>query len=970
MGMTMKKKNPAGIFFGILLASAVSASGTDNFPPCMPPTPEGAALLEQMRRETPRYRAHTERPYLFVRTQLKYGLQRSDYLHKWLDRPLMQDTSLEKMNEPGHFINEAAYRRMAEMIRLSGIDGAAFFPATSGRSDLFSRSLLKGAELPVLVELASAGKKALESDLKMAELAGKAPNAFRINGKTVLTRYPGGSAEYSAKLKQELRKRFGDHFLYLPYIGLKTFRPYARLDRNAVERMKEELRKELRAADGIFFSDRSAVWKRRFNRDFELQLVIPILKSVYAEEEFRNKILGYAVTVEHSNSYRFTHTLDATGTAFLRNKLEAAASLRPDFIIMTEWDEQNEHTHFRPTVYNSFSTQRIVRAWAERFAGKKHSPLPGDDSSIPNLIFSFRRNLTAGEMLEIEVANVPDGTFDDAEFRIEAQLKDLKNNTVKTFAPLPLRGNELTDSVWFRMPAAELLEYQVVRPVFTVSWNGKRLVVSDALAPVEIRANWNMDYKWVKHPLRDLPQGIRSSLAVAETRPDGTLLLKGRVTSPKKLRSVEILEGSDVVYSHAKQDFPKEDRDTVILQLSHQAGKKHSFNGTIALNRAPLAVKCGRGVAFRDGKLVYRNVDFSVYPFSVYLAVKRKDIADGELLVELPPICGRIRLSDLMKQEIFGISGPHGSNLVVSRFLSQESMPEPLLEKTAEFSAVVRPSDGKAVYSIVAVDEDYGVCRGSVLSLYRPAGRTRVIHVFDMETERVLPVQADENLITDFDYRFQPCSGSVVSCPAGSKYRGILGGFVPQATGFGSGEASYGNLPLRFLRTNPPGAEKQVPAWVREPSGGWSLRFEECNYVSLPLHVVPPYCGFELEIKAMPEALPEKTQTLLSSGINGFHLTLSGSKVTAGMFLGNRFYQKGGRFAQVRAAADGIRAKEWNTIRVLFDGSSLQVEINGNPGQKVPCSGYLMLPRATALGAGQQGAFFRGKIAGVKCCPR
>ena len=967
----MKTKHYGLLLTGILSALTASASGAECHLPCMPPAPDAAAALERMKREAPRRRAHTERPFLFVRTQLKYGLERDDYLHKWLDRPLMQDSSLAKADDPRHFINENSYRRMAAMIRFGGMDGAAFFPATSGRRDLFSRSLLPEAKLPVLVELVPVGRNPLETDLEMAGLAMKAPNAFRINGKIVLTRYPGGTPEYSRELRQKLRQRYGDHFLYLPYLHFKTFQPDRKLDGKTIERMKEELRTGLRAADGIFFSDRSSVWKRRFNLDFEQQVIIPILNSVYSEKEFQNKILGYAVVAEHSNSYRFTHTLDCTGTTFLRHKLEAARSLRPDFIVMTEWDEQNEHTHFRPTVCNSFSTQRIVRAYAALLAGGKHAPLPGDDLSIPNLIVSFRRNLSAGEWLEMEVANVPDGTLDDAVFRIDARLKDLRGNTVKTFSPLSLRGSALAESVWFRMPCAELLRHQVVRPEISVSRGGKRVVFSDAMAASEIRANWNMDYKWVKHPLRDLPKGIRSELGAAEMRPDGTLLLKGRVSSPKKLRSVEILEGSNVVYSHAKRGFPKEDGDTVILSIAHQASKKRVFNGTIALNHGVEAVKGARGVRFRDGKLLYRNVEFSLYPFSVYLAVKRKDMESGELIVDLPPVRGRIRTADLMKQGIFGIGGPDGSNLVVSRFLSQESMPEPLFENTAEFSVTVRPPDKKAVYSILAVDEDYGIYRGSVLSLYRPSNRTRVIHVFDMEREQVFPVEADENLLTDFEYRFLPQCGSVVPCAAGSKYSGILGGFVPLATGYGSGEAGYGNLVWRSLRADLPGVENQAPEYVRESDGSWSLQFRDCNYVSLPLHVVPPYCGFELELKVMPDALPERTQTLFSSGINGFNLTLSGSRVSAEIFSGNRFYRKGGRFATVRASADGVRAKEWNIIRVLFSGSCLEVEVNGISGRKVPFSGCLMLPRATALGAAQTGnRFFRGRIAGVKCQPR
>lgn len=948
-----------------------SLHGMDHSLPCMPPTREAVKMLREMSSSV--RKKQTERPFLFVRAQLKYGLERDDYLHKWLDRPLMQDTALAGNNIPGRFINEGAYRKMAEIIRMGGMDGIAFFPVTPGRSDLFSCSRLKGAELPILVELTHLGKKYFdESDLKIAELALKAPNAFRINGKVILTHAPAGNVpEYSKKLKEALRKRWGDCFLYLPYVGLRSFHPHKKLDSKAIELLKDELRTQLRAADGVFFSDRSAVWKRRFNREFEEQVILPILKSVYSEPEFKEKILGYAVAIEHSNSYRFTHTLDCTGTSFLRNKLETVRSLHPDFIIMTEWDEQNEHTHFRPTIYNSFSTQRIVRAYSNLFARRKPSPIMGDNTAIPNLIVSYRKNLTVGEPLEIEVANVPDGTFDQAIFKVTVVLKNLKGEIVKAFPDQMIHGNELANSIWFKIPSAELLEHQVILPEITVSWNEKTMNVSSSLAPIEIRANWNMDYKWVKHPLRDLPSGIKSQLSIVEKRQDGTLLLKGWIASSKKLRSVEVIEGSNVVYSHTLNGFPREDEKIVILRIAHQTGKQRSIlNGSIILPDIPVAVKSDRDVKLERNRLIYQNVKMSVFPFFHYLALKKENLKDTKLIIDLPPVRGEIKIEDLLRQGIWGLSGSNGSSLVISRFHSQISIPEPFLEKKAEFSITVMPSDNKAVYSILAVDEDYKIYRGSILSLYQPNGRKRKLHAFDTDAQKMVPVLVEENLVTEFDYRFFPRYGSVVPTSAGNKYTGILGGCVPLVTGFGSGESFYGNLCGSAIHAKISGWKNQIPEYVQERNG-WSLRFKDCSYLSLPLHIVPPYCGFELEIRFMPDSASEQKQTLISSGINGFNLTLENKKIYAEMFLGNRFYEQGGRYARVKAEATGVRAKEWNTVVVYFDGIALHVELNGISGRKIPCTGYLMLPRATGVGGDQFArAFFSGKIAEIKCSPK
>ena len=73
----------------------------------------------------------------------------------------------------------------------------------------------------------------------------------------------------------------------------------------------------------------------------------------------------------------------------------------------------------------------------------------------------------------------------------------------------------------------------------------------------------------------------------------------------------------------------------------------------------------------------------------------------------------------------------------------------------------------------------------------------------------------------------------------------------------------------------------------------------------------------------------------------------------------------------MKAEATGVRAKEWNTVVVYFDGIALHVELNGISGRKIPCTGYLMLPRATGVGGDQFArAFFSGKIAEIKCSPK
>ena len=92
--------------------------------------------------------------------------------------------------------------------------------------------------------------------------------------------------------------------------------------------------------------------------------------------------------------------------------------MRPAAGMISGGDEENENTHFRPTVCNGFSAARILRYFADRSVGRALDVLPGDDVTIPNLIVSYRKSLVAGEPIEVEVRNVPDGTFKGVAFDV------------------------------------------------------------------------------------------------------------------------------------------------------------------------------------------------------------------------------------------------------------------------------------------------------------------------------------------------------------------------------------------------------------------------------------------------------------------------------------------------------------------------------------------------------------------------
>ena len=341
---------------------------------------------------------------IFTQAQLKYGAQRSDFLHRWYERPLHQDTSYADASDTV-FLNVPAWRKTVETLRLGGMDGIAFFASQQDqRWDVLEKSLMPGGETQILFELSNA--KGMDGYFAAAERAIKQPNYFRIGGKTVLpVRHAAESCppEFCRKLKAALTERFGDRFLLLPYgvvfpkaIGGVSSKP------ETMRRAREHLRTVLRAADGFFFQGGEGVVNRRFDRALFESTVAKVVREVFDEDEFRgHKIFGSFLQVGHENDYRWQYFRDSNGTATLCDRAEALLPLKPDLIICPEWDEENENSHFRPTVANGYSTQRIVRHFADRLNGRPPSPFPGDDTSVPNLIVSYRKSLMAGEPVEV-----------------------------------------------------------------------------------------------------------------------------------------------------------------------------------------------------------------------------------------------------------------------------------------------------------------------------------------------------------------------------------------------------------------------------------------------------------------------------------------------------------------------------------------------------------------------------------------
>ena len=943
---------------------------------------DGAKRLLAEWAATP-YARKAGRTDFFVRAQLKYGINRSNFIHHWYDRPLLQDSSLGATGDDApsgtSWLNPKGWEKTVEMARLGKQTGFAVFTCTKGREEVIPLSVKPGCETTILVELT----KGMSADdcLMRAKQALDMPNSYRIGGKVVLTSYPAikeSDLPFYANLKKALVERYGDNFLLMPYctLGLEERGEVVNgYDAATLRKMRERLERFLRVLDGLCYNGRESCFNRRYDPWLFDTVFVPIVHAVFASPEFGKKCLGCWATPGHENSYRWNYGLDCTGTRMLRDMLASVVKLGPDFMVGCEWDEENENTCFRPMVAHGFTHQRILRYFSDTANGRRPDAIPGDDAAIPNLVLSYRKELMAGEPLEAEVLNIPDGTFDGEDVTVSFSWKTPEGETVKTFPPRRLKGGAMA-AAWFNAPVTELLAHPALVPELTVWAKGERRVFSAGLWPVGLRPARCIEYKWAKQPLRDLPKKTIGGLRVGEPDAHGVRVVRGAVRSSRRLRSIAVLDETDTVYMYDGRS--ERDADSVRVRIAFQgyafAGKNRDLKGRISLSGAPgakLSLLRTRGAIAVDGcDFVFSGAMANNWPHYLMAEIPLAEANGAVFHAAIDGFfSGDVAVADLVEKEVVGIPGKKGTNLVFTRYLSQERIPPPQFVNEAKFSFRLKPGLPTSILRLETVDEDYHVWRSRPFVCGEPSGRMVPLHVYERDEDRVSEVAVDATRLPTLDYAFEPSRGSVVACSAGRNLWGVLGGCVPLVTGFGQGESGYGNSAALALGPKVSGWEKSAPDYVREPDGSWALKFSGCSYVSLPQQIWPVECGFALEATICPDDVQAK-RAVVSAGSTAASLYLRSGRAYAHFFLRNRFMRESGRAASVTVEGPKVEAGRWQTVRVVCDQRTAHIEVDGVRGAEVPVSGDLFYPLYTAVGAAKGFEFYAGKMKRIKIEPR
>ncbi len=919
-------------------------------------------FLDEIRAQAASRKPLVPRTLVFSRSQMKYGLERN-YYHTWSDRPLFVS---REYRTPGKYLTPlGSYKRMLQEVVKYDIDGLAFFPETKDRMAMFEATDEAAVDgIGLLPEfLARLSEESIEMKAEIIEKALKNGRTARINGKVLITSYNAGSAspqEWSKALSA-LHQRFGDTFLFLPALvnGASMRKFYTAgepIPRELIEKERAVLRSYLDVSDGIYFNYPPAFRNqdRTFDAAFYRDIFIPVFKSVLNEPAYRHKYLGLSAYRSHLNPDR-GNSLVEDYTRTLRASFEAAMEAKPDVLILPEWDEVNENTSWRPTIYGGTTSQRIVRYYMSRIRQKEPTPRPGDDETIPNLILSTRKIMTLGDKLVVELLNVPD-SVESYRYSAEVSLLDEKGRLAHTFAPVEFDSAKLQEHR-LHLPSEKLAQARVLVPTLKLrGYKGKNADYERGFHPIQLRATWNWDDLAVRQPLRDLLQPGHVSLSWKEEgRESGSLVLSGSVASPEELALVEILADDDEVYAVDPSDeFFRNDPEREILLVEYKSINHQEIEGVVTLKNA-IAKWSLNGAPLHQGKTAADMEDnrltlkspVSLHHRWIAIALPKSAIGHAELDFDFDKAKFSVPVREVFEKKMMVRDFKNGLQFTMAPYRKQIDMPRHLDKKEASLEVRVWPEIATEIYYMRLTSKSGKIFRSRPLLV--PKGSDlpeKTLRIYSDTQRRGIDVQVAGDRIPDLKYDFTPERGAMLFTQAGRPFWATLGGFVNTTTGRGNTASLFPDYPKPVAHS--------APEWVTG-EGRPFLRFRGAgNFLALPREAIPRNGSFTIEFEVQPSDTVNQTllECRIATRTTGLALKLRGGKLYA-LFHGE--------FPTNLA----VPAGDWSTVRVSYNFEELTLSVNGSketfpvalPARNI---GYGM------IGGGWKGDWFEGNLRSLR----
>ena len=936
--------------------------------------------------------------HIICQAQLKYGLNPYDsYYDRWVDYPLFMNPELvDEKTMKTKFIQFPDYKKMRSIAELYGLDGFSIisvcFPFKDWKGYFQYNDSIGNDDFSIMTSLYSRGADWSYDKYLKALIASK--SSFKINGKIVVqlcTFKPEDYKNSCKKIKetlQSLRQKYPNKFIFIggvsPVKGVKkllipqfTYRNH-QMTVAAAMAYKENIRAYLRIFDGVIIG--GTTWSLDLNHgvrqpftEFSKDFILRAIKSVMSEPEFKNKFLMLGASAGHENPSAIGYHIGSQGTKTLRATMESTLEANPDIIKFAEWDEQNECTHLRPTIYNSFAHLRIMRYYSSRIKKEKLTPLSTDDLTLPNLILSARKILVLGERLALELLNVPDNENRE-DYSVKLILRDLEGKVVYKSSELLFDSYRLYDQTIY-LPSEDFGKYRALLPELLIDYKRKKVVLSEGFQPIDLRPTWNWDYKWAKQPIRDIAWKTTGTFS---QNPTGDALVKSftfKAKSPFPIGNSEVLDDQLVVYSHSRRgtDLCRETDEKLVFRVMVLGVASSRFDAVLNLDKGKLGLITrkrmwnGDKPTLKNGKVICKYMSARYIAPVFFITAKRSDAKDSTLIVKISGHGGfSIKLSDLLKQQIYGFSGKKGLSLVVSRYLKQWDHPKHLNCLDLNYTVKLIPDMPDSLIFAQILNKNGKLWRSKPIACKEGYdSKFKKVTVFSETLNKPVSVEVPAYRVKPLAYTPNPKYGSIIPCPAGRLLWGIGGGFTQQAIGRGGCENdTYGN-PFAISKNRkffPENAPPAMPELIKSGSG-YLMRFNGVSsHILLPQGAIPRCAGFELSMRIKPDTVDQE-QYLLGNRLRYrgslWKVVLKNGNIHADYI--NNMTEINSGFANTTVDFNlKLKSNQWNNVTLKYDLKEIQLTVNGKKSEKHTCLGPGRFDTISIVGGFD--TFFKGDI--------
>ncbi|MBR7107565.1 MAG: hypothetical protein IKC89_04020 [Lentisphaeria bacterium] len=913
-------------------------------------------------------------PIIFCQAQLKYPISSGEskvmYYSNWVDAPLLISSRFPHKQKA---LGKEDFKYMCEIARDYGFSAFGFWRAmirTKRRSDF----LVYAEQAPVanfkLIPFISRGANTSPAGFYAPEDAPrllKSPAVMEIYGKKLFWTYSVRNNSELEKYQREIA-RHGDNFLIIQSDGFP--REVSRFPLNADGSLHPKaaaaVQKTVRAAldkfggfvwSGMSTNSISEKGERVFHTA-RAKAVLAETAKIFAEPKYKGKIFGGAAVAEHSNAGRLGATLTSDGTRTLRNSVTAALDAGAQIINIPEWDEQNENTSMRPTVYNSFAYMRILRYITMSRRGEKKFHLANDDLSIPNVIISTRKSIVLGEILKVEVLSIPDTADERGSHKVKIFLCSPEGKEVYASKEITLDRSKMSE-LRLELPSEKFAGNAALQLKAVI--NGKTY---DGFTPIRLQSTWNNDYKYAKHPLRNMlinvPEVKFSVTANAGDTDYATITAK--VDSPEVIRFAEVVENGDVIYTHGGKDrhgIVREDDEFYAFRVNFNAIIPSRAKGSITITGAEPLWHSKKN-AVKNGKYSVNTKAMHWFTNDFLKISKKCDPSKVTFDVNINGGKKSFTLAGLLKNKTVILPFPKGVTASFTRQLRQLRHPADGDFKKFSFKVPVMPDLPVSTYVLQLITPDGKLYRSKPVILNRKAsGKNVKVHVWSDTLKRPVTLTLPENFVPVLEYGKLPFTGVEEANSFGRRFWGARGAFYNLANLRLGGGGSCSNGCSAGLGN---GAKmwKNVPTLVPEKDGNtWTFKGGE--HIALPPGVVPRRAAFSISFKIFPAEIGKEQFILgckreyigvLNDLFIGKDGTLSGSYVAGGT---RRFRTR-----------NRLNANAWNTVTVTNDMTNYYITINGKTEKVGFVRGPGLYDMPTTVGCWEPAKAFKGKISDLK----